>query len=86
MPEILRKTKLCVCCGKVFVKTNFYTYNKGDKVYYRPYCKNCNNKKMREYQKLKSNMPIEALELYLEKFGISLLNIVKNINKERGLI
>jgi hypothetical protein len=86
MPVLKVNTKFCIACKKNIAKSEFSSWKKNGKLYHYSYCKDCNNKKMREYQKLKSNMPIEALELYLEKFGISLLNIVKNINKERGLI
>jgi hypothetical protein len=88
MPGILKGRKNCSTCGKVFVKNrdNFYTQIKKGKVYFRSDCKQCQSKKMLSYRNLNISEPIENLELYLEHFEISLLHIVKEINRERGLI
>ena len=86
MPVLKANTKFCNACKKTIAKSEFSSWENNGKLYHYSYCKKCHNEKMRDYQRLKSSMPVEALELYLQKFGISLLNIVKTINKERGLM
>lgn len=83
------KLKQCLTCNDYFLenKENFHFQTKNNKIYFHSHCKKCDHSKMLEYQKRNSEEnSIEALQLYLEKFGISLLNIVRKINRERGLI
>jgi hypothetical protein len=86
MASIKVKTKFCMACGETLVKSEFSSWENNGKIYHYSYCKKCHAKKQRDYQKLQTVDPIGTLEKYLEQFGISLLSIVKKVNKERGLI